>query len=111
MGFRPESESGFIGKVIDSGPLSASKFLDQDDSMPQMEKLAKRIGQMRERFERLVQQMKSAQEDVENEVKKATEKQMREAVGETTNELPEGVVSNEFKCNNGEVITGLPAPT
>lgn len=37
---------------------------------------------------------------------------MREALGEDDGpELPEGLVTTEIKCNNGEMITGLPAPT
>jgi hypothetical protein len=77
-----------------------------------MEKTVSKIQTMRMNFEKIVANMKAAQEDLENEIRKKSEQQVRDAIGEPiASEVPEGLVATEIKCNNGDLITGLPAPT
>jgi len=77
-----------------------------------MEKTVSKIQTMRMNFEKIVANMKAAQEDLENEIRKKSEQQVRDAIGEPiAPEVPEGLVATEIKCNNGDLITGLPAPT
>lgn len=74
--------------------------------------LVNRLASVRTNFEKLANSMKAAQEELEGDIRKIVDKKVREALGDEEGpEAPEGLVATEIKCNNGEVISGIPAPT
>jgi hypothetical protein len=66
-----------------------------------------KIGSLQKLFKKVTDNLGKAEEDLANEVKKINDR-----VDEDDGiEAPEGLVSDEIKCNGNKVITGIPPPT